>query len=71
VKLAMSLKYFKSGSFLMDVILFLCTFSLSILFGWIIFNAITKHLILESLFIAVFLEIIFRFFLKKGKSADN
>lgn len=69
--LVMKLNYFKSKSFLTDVILFVFSFILALIFGWIIFGAVTKELIIKSLFTAVMLEIIFRFFFKKGKPANN
>ena len=65
----MELNYFKSKSFLIKVISFVITFITGVILGWIIFGAITKELILKSLFIAMLLEIIFRF-LFKVKPAD-
>ena len=68
---AMKLNYLKSKNFLIDVILFVFAFIIALIFGWIIFGAVTKELIIKSLFMAVMLEIIFRFFFKKRSSANN
>ncbi len=67
---AMKPNYFKSHSLLIDLILFFLTFGLGLMFGRIILGAITKELVIESLSLAVLLEIIFRFGFKKRKSVD-
>jgi hypothetical protein len=67
--IAMKLIYFRSKRFLTDLSLFVLTFILGLLFGWIVFGAITSMLI-NSLLMAAFLEFMFRFAFKKTKSPD-
>jgi len=66
----MKVNYCKSKGFLINVILFFLTFILGLILGWIIFGAITKELIIKSLSIAMCLEFILHFSLKKAKPAD-